>query len=367
MLPSLLLDTLSDGALLALAGLLIGLAFGATANRSKFCLRAAVVEVARASPGTRLVIWFLALSTALAATQFATVAGLLDVTQARPISARGSVSGAIIGGLMFGAGMILARGCASRILILSATGNLRCFVSGLILTIVAQASLRGILAPVREWAANLWVVDGGSNRELLAVLGLGHGAGVVLGLAGIAATIAFARRQPRIRTSEALAGAGVGLTIAAGWVVTQYLAGVTFEGGKVGSVTFIGPSADTLMGLINTRNLPLSFDLGLIPGVFVGSLAATVLAREFHWQSFEGGSSMLRYIAGAVLMGFGGMLAGGCAVGAGVSGTAILAVTSMLALASMIVAAGITDRLLDREPKTAPAQQAPAHGKLQAR
>ena len=354
MLPSLLLDTLSDGALLAFAGLLIGLAFGASANRSQFCLRAAVVEVARAAPGTRLIIWLLALSTALAATQLAAVAGLLDVTQARPISARGSISGAIIGGLMFGAGMILARGCASRILILSATGNLRCLVSGLILTIVAQASLRGVLSPVREWAANLWVVEGGTNRELLAALGLGHGAGVVLGLAGIAATLAFAIRQAPMRRPQVLTAIGVGLTIAAGWVLTQYLAGVTFEGGKVGSVTFIGPSADTLMGLINTRNLPLSFDLGLIPGVFVGSLAATVLAREFQWQSFDGGSSMLRYIAGAVLMGFGGMLAGGCAVGAGVSGTAILAVTSMLALVSMIVAAGLTDRLLDRVPEGVP-------------
>ncbi|WP_396271059.1 YeeE/YedE thiosulfate transporter family protein [Ideonella sp.] len=29
---------------------------------------------------------------------------------------------------------------------------------------------------------------------------------------------------------------------------------------------------------------------------------------------------MRRYIAGAMLMGFGGMLAGGCAVGAGVPG-----------------------------------------------
>ena len=65
---------------------------------------------------------------------------MLDVSEARQLAATGSLSGAIIGGLMFGAGMILSRGCASRLLVLSGTGNLRALVTGLILTIVAQAS-----------------------------------------------------------------------------------------------------------------------------------------------------------------------------------------------------------------------------------
>jgi hypothetical protein len=41
------------------------------------------------------------------------------------------------------------------------------------------------------------------------------------------------------------------------------------------------------------------------------------------------------------------MLAGGCAVGAGMTGGAIFALTSWLALAGMWVGAGITDRLVD--------------------
>lgn len=45
---------------------------------------------------------------------------------------------------MFGAGMILARGCASPLLVLSATGNLRAILTGLVLTLVAQASVRDV-------------------------------------------------------------------------------------------------------------------------------------------------------------------------------------------------------------------------------
>ena len=53
------------------------------------------------------------------------------------------------------------------------------------------------------------------------------------------------------------------------------------------------------------------------------------------------------YVAGAIFMGFGGMLAGGCAVGAGVSGAAIFALTAWMALIGMWGGAGLADALID--------------------
>jgi uncharacterized membrane protein YedE/YeeE len=47
-------------------------------------------------------------------------------------------------------------------------------------------------------------------------------------------------------------------------------------------------------------------------------------------------------------MGFGGMLAGGCAVGAGLSGAAVFTITSWVALCAMWAAAALTDRLVDQ-------------------
>jgi uncharacterized protein len=52
--------------------------------------------------------------------------------------------------------------------------------------------------------------------------------------------------------------------------------------------------------------------------------------------------------SGAVLMGFGGMLAGGCAVGAGLSGAAVFTLTSWVTLIAMWASAALTDRLLDQ-------------------
>jgi uncharacterized membrane protein YedE/YeeE len=44
------------------------------------------------------------------------------------------------------------------------------------------------------------------------------------------------------------------------------------------------------------------------------------------------------------------MLAGGCAVGAGLSGAAIFTITSWVTLVGIWAAAAITDRLIDQRP-----------------
>ena len=62
---------------------------------------------------------------------------------------------------------------------------------------------------------------------------------------------------------------------------------------------------------------------------------------------------MPRYVAGATLMGFGGMLAGGCAVGAGVTGGAIFSLTAWVALAAMWAGAALTHYTMGRREKAA--------------
>lgn len=352
-----LIETYGDGAVLALAGLVVGLLFGVFAQRSRFCLRAAVVEFSRCCLGPKVSVWLLAFAGAVLGTQLLIGYGLLDVSEARQLASRGSLSGAIIGGLMFGVGMVLARGCASRLLVLSATGNLRALVSGLILTLVAQASLRGALSPAREWVANLWTIEGGPTRNLLSWLGGGTGLGIMLGGACLAYAMHLARRN-HVSIWSGTGAVAVGLTIAAGWGATYAVSQVSFEPVTVESISFTGSSADTLMGLINEPSIPLGFDVGLVPGVFLGALIAALLFGDFKLQGYHGGQSMLRYITGATLMGFGAMLAGGCAVGAGLTGGAVFALTAWVALFSMWVGAGVTDWLVDQADEMTPAAAA---------
>ncbi len=188
-------EILSEKTTIALAGLIIGILFGIFAQRSRFCLRSAAVEFWNRQGSAKLAIWLFAFSSAIVATQLFITQGWLDVGQARQLAATGSLSGALIGGLLFGIGMILARGCASRMLVLSANGNLRALLTGLIFAVTAQAALNGVLSPARIWLSSLWAIEGGGARDLLATFHLGHAGGLVFGL------VWFATASPPPSTS----------------------------------------------------------------------------------------------------------------------------------------------------------------------
>lgn len=336
-----LIDHFGEPTLLLVIGLVTGFVFGANAYNSRFCLRAATAEVASGNAGPRFAIWLIVFLSALTAVQTSIWLELLDVSEARQIANIGSLSGALIGGLMFGVGMILARGCASRLLVLSASGNLRAIVTGLVLTLTAQAALRGVLSPAREALFGLWTMPGGSQRELSTVLSMPRGMVVIVALTGLFAALLFAKRQ-NLRNGEIVSGILVGCAIWMGWFFTYRLAQSSFEVVTIQSVTFTGPSTDTLMSLINTVSPLRNFGTGLVPGVFAGALAVAVLKGEARIQRFEPNTPMERYLLGGILMGFGAMLAGGCAVGAGVTGGAILSVTAWLAVFAMWVGATVT-------------------------
>lgn len=336
-----LIDRYGEGTLMLMTGLTVGLVFGACAYRARFCLRAATAEVADGRLGPKLMIWLMAFLSALIAVQGAIAAGWLEVSAARQLAATGSLSGAIIGGLMFGAGMILARGCASRLLVLSASGNLRAIVTGLVLTLTAQAALRGVLSPTREALAGLWTIQGGPARSMadptLPVMAL-----CILALA----IVLFRARREAIGWPVMAASVGVGLAVYLGWQATYLIAAHSFDIIAVQSVTFTGPSTDTLMALVNARSLPADFGVGLVPGVFLGAFVTALAMREARIQRFEADVPMERYLIGGVLMGFGSMLAGGCAVGAGMSGGAIFALTAWVAVFCMWLGAMATHRVL---------------------
>jgi uncharacterized membrane protein YedE/YeeE len=343
------IETLGEPRVLALGGAIVGLAFGFFAQRSRFCLRAAVIEFARGRPGEKLAAWLLAFSAAVLGVQALTLAGAVDVGSTRQLAARGSVSGAIVGGLLFGAGMVMTRGCASRLLVLSATGNLRALLSGLIFTVTAQASLAGVLAPVRLAVSSWWTIEGGSSRSLLAATGAPNGAGLAFGGLWFAAALWYALRS-RIDLWKWIGGIGVGLAVALAWAFTATVAAQSFQVVPVQGLTFSGPSAEWLMRVIASPALPVGFDFGMLPCVFAGAFGAALLGGDLKLEGFGDGYGMRRYIAGAILMGFGAMLAGGCAVGAGVSGGAIFSLTAWVALGGMWVGAGATDLFLDRDP-----------------
>ena len=350
------LDRFSEPWILTVGGLMVGVVFGAFAQQSRFCLRAAALDFVHGIFGVRLSVWLMTFSAAVLGTQILVALGHVHASEARQLASPQSLSGAAIGGLLFGSGMILARGCASRLLVLSATGNLRALLSGLVFAVMAQASLRGILKPAREWVAGWWTTADIGGNDLMEFLSMSFTVTILLSLMWLAAGFFFAFRS-RAPVWQMTAALITGLAIPLAWLFTSSMASQAFDPVQIEAVTFTGPSADTLMLFLSPPGSTLDFDVGVVPGVFLGSFLAALLTRELALQGFEGGKSMARYMTGAAMMGFGGMLAGGCAVGAGVTGASIVALTAWVTLTAIWFSAMVTEKLIEVQPKKTPEEK----------
>lgn len=240
---------------------------------------------------------------------------------------------------------MLTRGCVSRLTVLTASGNLRGLFVLVLFAIVAHATLKGVLAPLRTSLGAVTVPLG----EAVSLAALPGGAALWTALLAIAA-LAFAVRSGTRPVMLGLA-ALLGLLVPAGWVGTGFVLYDDFDPVAMESLSFTAPWADTLFFTVASTSIPAGFGVGLIGGVLAGALVSALIAGRFAWQSFESPAQTGRYGAGAALMGVGGVLAGGCTVGAGLAGVPTLSVAALLALGAIAAGAFAMQAILVRAPR----------------
>ena len=338
--------------LVLLAGLVIGLVYGAIGLLSGFCLMSSL-RGWWAEGDSRLVrSYALAIGIAIAATQLLAVGGLVDLGKSIYLQASFSAPLMFLGGLMFGYGMVLSNGCGSRALVLLGRGNLRSLVVVIVLGIAAQMTLKGLIAPLRIVLLQATQISAKANSlpALLSVAGLAESPARLLAASTLSAALlvfAFAHLPFRRAPGQVAAGLTVGLLVAAGWFATGYLGADEFNPAPVASLTFIAPIADTLQYAMLSTGLTLNFGIATVSGVFAGSLVTALFTGRFHLEGYHSPRHMLRSIAGAVLMGAGGATAYGCSVGQGLTGLSTLALPSFVAVAGIFLgtAAGLRGAL----------------------
>jgi uncharacterized membrane protein YedE/YeeE len=354
-----LIDSLGENGAALAGGAVLGLVFGFFAQRTAFCTRTAVLDVARGRGVTSLATWMAGFAAAVLGVQILLAQGMLDVTETRFFATPQSLSGALVGGALFGLGMVLARGCVSRLLVLGASGNLRAVFTLAILAVFALATYDGFLVPVRDAIGGLASTADVGGNDLVVLSGIGTSGGLAIGivLALAALGLAFAAKLPPMRF---VGGAAVGATIVGGWYFTWQLSQQVFEPIQAESLSYVRPLATTAALGIGSDGAA-GLDQGVLIGIIAGAFVAALASRQFRIATFSepGTPSVLRYAAGAALMGFGGILAVGCTIGAGFTGGAVLALSSLLGLASMMASAALADRLIDA-PRAARAAAAEA-------
>lgn len=331
----------------------LGLAFGAAARASRFCLLRGLRQVRgldaddplRHAPALRNFV--LALAVALLATQGLIWAGQIEEAQLFPVRPRFSPWGMWAGGLLFGVGMALAHSCGARALVLLAGGNLRALFTLLCLGLGAQAAMTGVLSPLRQWAQD-WGAISPAHTTLDAwaaqALGpqLARSAIILPALVLLAYALwprpqAGAQQGPRL-WAHRLGATAIGLLVAAGWWISAHW-NDPFEPRPLTSLSFVGPVAESLLYLQMAVGRPAGPPLAMVAGVLLGAGLLAQVQRTARWEGFARPADMLRSALGGLLMGLGGVLALGCSIGQGLAGLATLSLASVPAAAGIALGA----------------------------
>lgn len=328
----------------------LGVVFGVAARWGRFCLLRGLRQILgqdRSEPrGTApaLQAFALALAVALLASQALQWAGWVDLTQAQIVRPTFSVVGVLLGGALFGVGMVLANACGARSLVLLAGGNLRSLVTLVFLALGAQATLTGVLAPARQWLQGLWPTTVAQGTALHALSATGTPGVMDYLLCVLLPALllgACALWRPALRRSPAqlVSALAIGLLVAAGWWMTASVDVDPFEPAKLTSLSFISPVAESLLYLQLAVGRELSLGPALVAGTLTGACVVAFLTRTARWEGFDGAAQMARSAGGGLLMGFGGVVAVGCSIGQGLSGLSTLAWASFPAAAGIVLGA----------------------------
>ena len=343
-----------------LGGFVLAFIFGAVANKSNFCIMGAISDVVNMGHWGRVRMWLLAIVVAIIGAGLLQHFALVDLSRTlyqRPALPWLSL---IVGGLCFGFGMTLSGGCANKNLIRLGGGSLRSLVVLVFIGISAYMTLKGLFA---QWRVNVLdpvaidlsaagLADAGLPTLLASVTGMPAATALLTSVSVLSLGLLMVIfRDQRFRRNALQVGSAavLGLVIVAGWYLTGHLGygenSQTLEmvyfatnSRTLESMSFVAPTAYSLEMLMlwTDKSLRMTFGIASVMGVVLGSLAVALATRRFRWEGFASFEDLTNNLAGAVLMGFGGVTAMGCTVGQGISGLSTLALGSLLAVAAIV-------------------------------
>lgn len=328
-----------------LAGVLCGGVLGFVARRNFFCTLSALEQYWYADNSTGVRTWAMAGVIAAALTLAAQLTGLADTSGSFYLNPAFGWLGAIAGGVAFGVGMALVGTCGFGALVRLGGGSLKSLMAVLVLGLTAISAMRGILALSRTGFIDAFHIDlsfaGNQSMPRIAAALTGLDIELPVAAALIAGATWLIMRDGEFRGNRrALVTALViGTMIAAGWVVTSWHASVSFEPAQIMSASFVAPVADTLMAFAFFTGVIPGYGVGMVVGTVAGAALAARLADDVRWEACDDARELSRHIAGAALMGFGGILTVGCTIGQGLSAASLLTLSFPVVILSIMAGA----------------------------
>lgn len=307
-------------------GLIIGILFGVVLQRSRMCFNSAIRDI-KFNKDNYLV-------------KMAAVAILIETLGFHLVASLGWIKlnplpfiplAQIIGGFLFGMGMVLAGGCASGVTYRIGEGYITSILAGLSFGITAAAVRGGALNFVNSWFGSpitvtmqdpgiYNAVEGKVSPTIANVLGINPWIVAIIFAVLLAIYIWGTKTTERQVSGLSWLTGGVALGIVG---ILGYLSQKTYALGITGG--WVNLLRGTVSGIsYNWIGMEV---LGIIIGAFISALAS----KEFKLRVPKDPKTYLQVILGGVLMGFGAGVAAGCNIGHILSGLPHLALSSILA------------------------------------
>lgn len=361
----------------------IALIMGAVVNKTGFCTMGAVSDWVNMGDTGRMRAWILAIAVGVLGVTGLEAAGLVNVTSTFPPYRQTNFAWLenVLGGVLFGIGMTLASGCGNKTLIRIGGGNIKSVMVLLVIAVIAYFMINPFPGSDKTLYSTLFyswtnptAVALTTNQDLGSMLFGDNAAtgrmvaGGVIG--GLLLVWAFKSAEFRTSFDNLLGGLVVGLAVLAAWYVTSNIT-VNADGEMMAlqayvqdwdlyapadavrpaaagplasqSFTFINPMGQTLGYVAGgfDRTL-LTFGIMALAGVIVGSLLWALISRSFRIEWFASGRDFINHFIGAILMGFGGVLAMGCTIGQGITGFSTLALGSIFTFVAIVFGSAVT-------------------------
>ena len=321
------------------SALLVGGAFGFTLQRGRFCMNTAFRDTIFIKDFTMFRAYLIALSVMIIGSNILNDMGIINL-QAQTFYPFAN----ILGGYIFGLGMVMAGGCGSGIVYRVGEGQLASWLAWLGFFLGIGMTTHGILQPVNGWLRGAWQL-GPSQMTLYGLFGGGEVAKwiVIFVLCTIFFLITLKSKPFTPRKQKGFYWSVTGLLAGLVGVIAFWASEHWGSPGFARGLNFTTPTGELFFTLLTGHaKSPVFFPeykLGIFTttwaaiymvGVPIGSYISAKILKEFIWKVAPA-RELLTVLAGSFMMGFGAVTGGGCNIGQALTGFSTLSVGSIVA------------------------------------
>jgi uncharacterized protein len=329
-----------------ISGLIVGGLFGFILQRGRFCMNSAFRDTIFIKDFTVFRAYLIALVVLIVGSN---ILHDMEIIHLRSQSFYPLAN--IIGGYLFGLGMVMAGGCGSGIIYRVGEGQLASWFAVFGFFLGIGATTQGVLNPVLGLLKNENVMVGAPGMTLHGLIGDGPMIKwiVIAVLSVVFLYFTLPSKPFALKKGKGFYWSVTGLLVGISGVFAFWASEFWGSPGFARGLNFTTPTGELFFTVLTNDAKSAFFPMYAVGdvmttwaaiyiiGVPIGAAISAKILKEFSWKTPRDAKELLTVLGGSFLMGFGAVAAGGCNVGQALTGFATLSVASIIATIAIIL------------------------------